>query len=196
MGERVPGRLLHHARLRSTAITTFTRRLIGAATLKAGVYEEVEADRAATGQAALVVLLSSLAAGIGSIGAGAFEIRGIVIGTLGGFAGWVSWAALTYLIGTRLLPEPQTRANLGELLRTLAFAATPGLFRIVGAVPILRWPAFVVTALWMLVAMVVAVRHALDYRSTGRAIGVCVLGWALSLAVAAVIGIFFATPVS
>ena len=108
----------------------------------------------------------------------------------------MSWAALTYLIGTRMLPEPQTRANLGELLRTLAFAATPGLLRVVGAIQILRWPAFLVTACWMLIAMVVAVRHALDYTSTARALGVCVLGWACSLAVAAAIGILFATPVS
>lgn len=176
--------------------TTFTQRLIGAATLDAGVYEEIEADRAATGQAAIVVLLSSVAAGIGSAGAGPFNPQAMVVGTLGSFVGWVSWAALTYLIGTRLLPEPQTRANLGELLRTLAFAAAPGLARIVGAVPMLRWPAFVVTSLWMLVAMIVAVRHALDYRSTARAIAVCALGWVLSLAVAGVIGNLFATPVS
>jgi len=181
---------------RRRVITTFIQRLIGAATLDGRTYEDVEADRTATGQAGLVVLLSSLAAGFGSVGAGVFDVRGIVVGTLGGVAGWVSWAALTYLIGTRVLPEPQTRANLGELLRTLAFAASPGLLRVVGAIPILRWPTFLVTALWMLLAMVVAVRHALDYRSTARAIGVCVLGWALSLAVAAAIGILFATPVS
>jgi len=143
-----------------------------------------------------VVLLSSVAAGVGSVGAGVFDLRGIVVGTLGGLAGWVSWAALTYLIGTRMLPEPQTRANLGELLRTLAFAATPGLLRVVGAIQILRWPAFLVTACWMLIAMVVAVRHALDYTSTARALGVCVLGWAFSVAVAAAIGILFASPVS
>ena len=177
-------------------IKTFIQRLIGAATLDGRTYEEVEADRTATGQAGLVVLLSSLAAGFGSVGAGVFDLRGIVVGTLGGLTGWVSWAALTYLIGTRVLPEPQTRANLGELLRTLAFAASPGLLRVVGAIPILRWPTFLVTALWMLVAMVVAVRHALDYRSTARAIGVCVVGWALSLAIAAAIGILFATSVS
>jgi hypothetical protein len=181
---------------REHVINTFIRRLIGAATLDGRTYEEIEADKTATGQAGLVVLLSSIAAGFGSVGAGVFDLRGIVVGTLGGLAGWVSWAALTYLIGTRLLPEPQTRANLGELLRTLAFAATPGLLRVVGAIPILRWPAFLVTALWMLLAMVVAVRHALDYRSTARAIGVCVLGWAFSLAFAATIGILFATPVS
>jgi len=176
--------------------TSFARRLIGAALLKGAVYEEVEADRAATGQAAVVVLLSSVAAGIGSVSAGPLSPRAMLVGTIGGFAAWVSWAALTYLIGTRVLPEPQTRADLGELLRTLAFAATPGLFRVVGPVPVLRWPAFVATSAWMLVAMVVAVQHALDYRSAVRATGVCVLGWMLSLAVAALIGIFLATPVS
>jgi hypothetical protein len=175
---------------------TFIQRLIGAATLDGRTYEEVEADTTATGQAGLVVLLSSVATGFGSVGAGAFDLRGIAVGTLGGVAGWVSWAALTYLIGTRVMPEPQTRANLGELLRTLAFASSPGLLRLVGVIPILRWPTFFVTALWMLFAMVVAVRHALDYRSTARALGVCVVGWALSLAVAAAIGILFATPVS
>jgi hypothetical protein len=173
---------------------TFTERLVGAARLDAAVYEEVEADAGATGQAALVVLLSSVAAGIGS--AAALGVRGTIVGTIGGFVAWVAWAALTYLIGARLMPEPQTRADLGQLLRTLAFAATPGVLRVVGAVPLLRWPAFIVTSVWMLAAMVVAVRQALDYTSTARAIGVCVLGWAISLAVAAVIGILFATPVS
>jgi hypothetical protein len=101
-------------------MTTFTHRLLGALQLDAAIYEEVEADRDAVGQAALVVLLSSVAAGIGSVGVGPFHVRGIIVGTLGGFAAWVSWAALTYLIGTRFMPEPQTRSNLGELLRTLA----------------------------------------------------------------------------
>jgi hypothetical protein len=173
---------------------TFAQRLIGATRLDARVYEELEADPSATWQAALVVLLSSLAAGIGT-GAG-FDARAIAIGTLGGFAGWVSWAALTYLLGTHLLPEPQTRSNLGELLRTLAFAASPGILRVAGALPMLGWPLFAVTSVWMLAAMVVAVRQALDYRSTSRAIAVCVLGWLLSLAVAAVIGIFFPAAVS
>jgi len=129
-------------------------------------------------------------------GGAEFEARAIIVGTLGGFVGWVSWAALTYLLGTHLLPEPQTRSNVGELLRTLAFAASPGIMRVVGAIPPLGWAAFAVTSVWMLAAMVVAVRQALDYRSTSRAIAVCVLGWLLSLAVAAVIGIFFPATVS
>jgi hypothetical protein len=163
--------------------------------LDARVYEDLEADPSARWQAAFVVLLSSLAAGVGT-GMGRFETRTIIVGTLGGFVGWVSWAALTYLLGTRLLPEPQTRSNMGELLRTLAFAASPGILRVVGIVPVLGWAAFAVTSVWMLAAMVVAVRQALDYRSTSRAITVCALGWMLSLAVAAVIGIFFPATVS
>jgi Yip1-like protein len=163
--------------------------------LDARVYEDVEANPSATLQAALVVLLSSLAAGVGTGSAG-FEARAIIIGTIGGFVAWVSWAALTYLLGTHLLPEPQTRADLGELLRTLAFAAAPGILRVVGVVPALGWPAFAVTSVWMLAAMVVAVRQALDYRSTSRAIAVCALGWLLSLAVASIIGIFFPATVS
>jgi hypothetical protein len=163
--------------------------------LDATVYENLEHNPSATWQAALVVLLSSLAAGIGTGGAG-LEAPAIIVGTLGGFVGWVSWAALTYLLGTRLLPEPQTRSNVGELLRTLAFATSPGILRVVGAVPALRWAAFAVASVWMLAAMVVAVRQALDYRSTSRAIAVCALGWLLSLAVAAVIGVFFPATVS
>ena len=40
-------------------------RMIRAAKLDVSLYEEVEADTGATGQAMLVVVLSSLAAGIG-----------------------------------------------------------------------------------------------------------------------------------
>jgi hypothetical protein len=174
----------------------FLRRLIGALRLDESIYEEVEADRKANGQAAFAVLLSSVAAGIGSVGAGPLHVRGIIVGTVGGFVGWLSWAVLTYVIGTRLMPEPQTRANLGELLRTLAFASSPGLLRVVGAAPPLRGVVFVVTSLWMLGATVVAVRQALDYQSTARAVGVCAVGWALSLAVAIAFAIVFATPVS
>ena len=178
-----------------SSIVTFTQRLVGATMLDATVYEDLEANPSAAWQAAFVVLLSSLAAGV-STGATTVEAKAIILGTLGGFVGWVSWATLTYLVGTRLLPEPQTRADVGELLRTLAFAAAPGILRIVGAVPALSWPAFAVTSVWMLAAMVVAVRQALDYRSTARAIMVCTLCWLLSLAIAATIGVLFPAIVS
>lgn len=173
---------------------TLTRRIIRASALDPAVYEEVEADAGATTQAALIVVLTSVAAGVGSVGGASGA--GLLGGTIGGLAGWMAWATLTYLIGTHVLPEPTTRANVGELLRTLAFAASPGLLRVLGVVPGLRMAIFAVTSAWMLAAMVVAVRQALDYTSTARAVGVCLLGWGLSLLVAAVIGIAFAPSVS
>ena len=175
-------------------MTTFARRVLGAALLDAQVYEEVEADGRATAQAVAVVLLAGAAGGIGLQGVGA--VPSLVGGVAVALVGWVAWAALTYLIGTRLLPQPQTRADLGQLLRTLAFASAPGVLRALGVIPFLGFPIYAVASVWMLVTMIVAVRQALDYTSTGRAVAVCVVGLALSLILAAIIGVVFAPSVS
>ncbi|HEX6211633.1 MAG TPA: YIP1 family protein [Methylomirabilota bacterium] len=171
---------------------TFVERMIGAAKLDPRVYEEVEADRSATPQALGVVVLASVAGGIG-VGAG---LRGLVVGTLGGLVGWAVWAWLIYFIGTRWLPEPDTRADFGELLRTLGFATSPGILRVVGPVPVLGPIVFIVTLVWMLVAVIIAVRQALDYRSTVRAVGVCLIGWLVQVVILALVFGIFARPVS
>jgi hypothetical protein len=176
-------------------IRTFLRRLIGAATLDVATYEEVEADRGATAQAGAIVVLSSLAAGIGMRGFGGGAASMTFFGALALMA-WGAWALLTYQIGVRILPEPQTRADVGELLRTIGFASTPGLLRIFGALPGLTIPVFAVTTVWMLLAMIVAVRQALDYSSTRRAVAVCVFGWVLAIVFAMVVGFFFGPRVS
>ncbi len=156
-------------------MASIQERMIRASRLDVQLYEEVEADPGAMGQATAVVVLSALAAGIGNLQvAGAL---GIVTGTLGALVGWYVWAYLTYFIGTRLLPEPQTKSDPGELLRTIGFASAPGVVRIIGIVPGLNMLVFSVAGVWMLIAMVIAVRQALDYRSTWRAIGVCLIGW-------------------
>jgi Yip1-like protein len=178
-------------------MNTFARRVLGAMVLDRRTYEEVEADAGATGQAVGVVVLASVAGGIGVLGLGAAQTpQSLVAGIVGSLIGWMAWAALTYLIGTRLLPEPQTKADFGELLRTIAFASAPGFFRVLGTIPFLGGIIYAIASMWMLLAMIVAVRQALDYQSTGRAVGVCVVGWALSLVVAAIIGIIFAPIVT
>ena len=96
-------------------MTSLKDRMIGASKLDVDLYEEVEADKTATGQAMGVVVLSSLAAGIGSIGRGGLGI-GILFGTIAALIGWYVWAYITYFVGTKLLPEPQTKADHGELL--------------------------------------------------------------------------------
>lgn len=156
-------------------MSSFANRMIRAAKLDVNLYEEVEADKQAMGQAMGVVVLASLAAGIGSVGT--TGLSGLLLGTVAALAGWFIWALITFLVGTKLLPEPQTEADYGELLRTIGFSSSPGVLRILGVVPLLGTIIFVVCGIWMLVAMVIAVRQALDYKSTWRAVGVCFIGW-------------------
>ncbi len=169
-------------------MSTFKDRIIRAAKLDVHLYEEIEADRGALGQAMGVVVLSSIAAGVGSIGR--VGLSGILLGTVIALIGWYVWAYLTYFIGTKLLPEPQTKANHGELLRTIGFSSSPGLIRVLAIIPGLAGVVFFVASIWMLVAMVIAVRQALDYKSTLRAIGVCAIGWVIqALILAGIIAI-------
>lgn len=156
-------------------MTSFANRMLRSAKLDPHIYEEVEADNTALPQAMLVVILSSIAAGIGSIQQ--TGVGGLLLGTVSALLGWCIWAGITYFIGTRVIPEPQTRANYGEVLRTIGFASSPGMIRVLGIVPGLMNIAFFVAGIWMLVSMVIAVRQALDYQSTLRAVGVCLIGW-------------------
>jgi hypothetical protein len=160
------------------------------------IYEEIERDTRATGQAMLVVLLSSLSAGIGAFGWGTGSLRGTLFVSALALVGWAVWAVITYVIGTQLLPEPQTHADVGQLLRTIGFAAAPGMLRVFGAVPGATVPAFAITTVWMLAAMIVAVRQALDYTSTMRAVAVCVIGWTLAFGLAVGLQLIFGPTVS
>jgi hypothetical protein len=171
-------------------IAIFVRRVIGAAMLNPNTYEEVEADRGATPQALLVVVLASVAAGIGARGAlgAAPTLRYLAIASVLSIIAWAVFATLTFQIGARLLPTRDTRTDVGELLRTLGFAAAPGLVQVFA---LFGGPApwiFGFAILWTLAASVVAVRQALDYDSTGRAAAVCGLAWLLSLGLVVLFG--------
>ena len=156
-------------------MASFPERLLRASLLQADTYEEVEADAGANGQALAVVLLSSAAVGIGGIANSGAE--GILVQIVCAVVGWWTWAYTTYFIGTKLLPTAETSADPGQLLRTMGFAGAPGIVRLLMLVPALAFPAWVVGTLWELVAMVVAVRQALDYSSTLRAIAVAAIGF-------------------
>ncbi len=175
-------------------LTTFSYRVMRAVVLDASLYEEVEHDRTAMPGAGTVVLLSSLAAGLGAGGWQGVSPRAFVVFSAIALVSWLVWAAITLEIGTRLMPEPQTRASYGELLRPLGFAAAPGLLQVFAAFPVVTGPVFALCAVWMLAAMVVAVRQALDYTSTGRAVAVCGLGWAVAVAMSLGLGLILTRP--
>jgi len=149
-------------------------RMVRAARLQDAVYEEVEHDQGATRQAALVVVITSIAAGIGSLFS--FGPAGLILFPIVSLIGWAIYAYITYFIGTRLLAGPETSADWGELARTLAFANSPRILMIFAIGPFLGGLVGFVVAIWVLVATIVALRAALDF-STGRAIGTAILGW-------------------
>jgi len=158
--------------------TRFVMRMVRAAALDPALYEEVEHDRRATPQAAMVVLLAALGGGIGG-----FENAGpagVVVTAAAVVVGWVAWAWITCVIGTKLLPQPQTVADHGQLLRTIGFSASPGCLAVLGVVPGLNPWLYGLIGIWLLVAMVVAVRQALDYHGTLRAVLVCAIGFPVS----------------
>jgi hypothetical protein len=150
--------------------------MIGAAGFDVKTYEQVEVDRGSTAAAVFIVIAASLAAALGS---GARDMSSLLGVTMVLLMTWVVWVVLTYIIGTRLLPEPQTHADWGELLRTTGFSASPGVLRLLGLIPGLALPVFFAITIWMLLTFIVAVRQALDYASSARAFAVCILGWFL-----------------
>ncbi len=155
----------------------FIRRFLGALALLPYVYEDVEADHRALPQALSIVALSSLASGVAYWSD--FGIRGVVAGLIATFVGWLAWTWLIYHIGTRWLPGEGTQADWGELLRTTGFAASPGVLRVFALFAPARDAVFWLTSVWMLLAFVLAVRQALDYKETWRAFVVCLAGWTI-----------------
>jgi len=159
-------------------MNSFQNRIIRACMLDSNLYEEVEADKSTQRQAMAVVVLASIAGGI-AFNTG--SLSGIITGIIASLASWYVWAYLTYFIGTKFLPEPQTKADLGELLRTIGFASSPGLLRVFCVIPGVGMLVYSISSVWMLVAMIIAVRQALDYNSTLRAVLVCVIGYVFQI---------------
>jgi hypothetical protein len=164
------------------ANSSIVDRMIRASRLDEHLYEEVEHDPDATGQAAIVVVGTSIAAGIGGAGAGIVWIPVVAVISL---LAWALYAWLTYFIGTRMLAGPDTSASWSELARTLGYANSPRALMIVAFVPVLGVIVGIVVSIWVLIATIIAIRAALDF-STGRAIGTAIIGW---LAQAIVLGI-------
>ena len=155
-------------------INLFLNRVFRAIKIDIELFEEVEKDKKATLQAGLVVVLSSLAAGVGSLDLGASNF---LIAPALSLLSWYVWAYIIYFVGVKLFGDRKTKSNHGELLRTIGFSSAPGLIRVFGVTPELMTVTFIGSAFWMLACMVVAVKSALDYDSLLKAFGVVVVSW-------------------
>ena len=155
-------------------INIFLNRVFRAIKIDIDLYEEVEKDKSATLQAGIVVVLSSLAAGVGALQMGASNF---LIAPILSLLSWYVWAYVIYFVGVKLFGGANTKSNHGELLRTIGFSSAPGLIRIFGVTPDLMTVTFIGSAFWMLACMVVAVKSALDYDSLLKSFGVVVVAW-------------------
>lgn len=176
--------------MQSPASGDIVSRIKGAAMLDAATYDEIERDTNATVQAFLVVILVSIATGIG-------ELRddggaGLIGGALGAVLSWIIFSISVYWVGTKLIPAPTTHADNGEVLRTLGFSYSPQLLAVFGFIPILGWFAVAIAGVWAFIASIVATRHALEM-STLRALATVLLALIpaaiISLIVSAIFGI-------
>ena len=155
-------------------LNLFFSRVFRAIKIDIDLYEEVEKDKSATLQAGIVVVLSSLAAGVGALQMGASNF---LIAPILSLLSWYVWAYVIYFVGVKLFGGANTKSNHGELLRTIGFSSAPGLIRIFGVTPDLMTVTFIGSAFWMLACMVVAVKSALDYDSLLKSFGVVVVAW-------------------
>jgi hypothetical protein len=164
---------------------TFGDRVVGAMKLDPNAFEDVERDPTAIGQSVGVIVLAAVAAGIASIVSGG--LTSILYGACLSLIGFLVWSLIVWVVGTKVMPEPQTKADYAETFRVLGFAAAPGLFSVLGIIsiiPILGWIISILLAcliwIWQMAAMVVAVRQVLDYTSTGKAVIVVLIGFVVN----------------
>ena len=155
-------------------INLFINRIFRAIKIDIDLYEEVEKDKSATIQAGMVVVLSSLASGVGALQMG---VSNFLIAPILSLLSWYVWAYVIYFVGVKLFGGPKTKSDHGELLRTIGFSSAPGLIRIFGITPELMTVTFIGSAFWMLACMVVAVKSALDYDSLWKSLGVVIIAW-------------------
>ena len=155
-------------------VTIFLDRVFRAIKIDVDLYEEVEKDKSATVQAGAVVVLSSLAAGVGALQLG---VSNFLLAPVLSLLSWYVWAYVIYFVGVKLFGGTTTKSNHGELLRTIGFSSAPGLIRVFGVTPDLMTVTFIGSAFWMLACMVVAVKSALDYESLWKALGVVIVAW-------------------
>ena len=150
-----------------------TGRMIGAMQADVKTFTELESDPGAMTQAATVIVIAGVASLIGNIFRAGIATG--ILGLIGSLLGYALFSLLVFLIGTKVMPEPATKADFNETFRVVGFAAAPGVFNILAIVPYLGPLISLLVGLWSLVIAVVAVREVLDYSNTGRAIIVCLI---------------------
>jgi len=167
-------------------------RVVGVVRLDAAAYEDIERDKSAMSQAAIVVVIAALAGGIGALGADGF--KSFIAALIGGIVGWIAYSYAVYFVGTKWLSTAATEADSGQVLRTMGFAQAPHILSVVGFIPILGPLLSLVGGIWVIVTSVVAIRQSLEM-NTGRAVATAIVAGICYLIVAIIIGAIFGAAI-
>jgi hypothetical protein len=160
-------------------------RMIGAMQADVKTFTEIEGDPSAMGQAVTVIVIAGVASLIGNFFRAG--VIGGVMGLIGSLLGYGLFSLLVFLIGTKMMPEPATKADFNEVFRVVGFAASPGVFNVLAIIPFIGPLISLLVAIWSLVIGVIAVREVLDYTNTGRAIIVCLIAVVVCWVVLAIV---------
>jgi hypothetical protein len=155
-------------------ISLFLNRIFRSVKIDPEVFNEVQKDKNATLSAAIVVILSSSAAGIGAVSLGASNF---ILAPIFSLISWFVWAYIVYFVGVKLFPDSKTKTTQFALLRAIGFSSAPGIIRIFGFREDLMTVTFIGSSFWMLVCMIVAVKVTLNYKSLVKAFGVVIISW-------------------
>jgi hypothetical protein len=154
-------------------MATLPERMVGAMQANVKTFQEIEADSSAMGQAVAVIVIAGVVSLIGNIWRAGIGVG--VMHLIISIIGYALWSLIIVLVGTKLMPEPTTKADFNEGFRVIGFTASPGIFNVLAIVPFLGPLISFVIWIWMVIIGVVAVREVLDYTSTARAIVVCLI---------------------
>ena len=160
-------------------MASLPERMIGAMRGDVKTFQEIEADQNALGQAVTVIVIAAVASLIGNIFRAG--ITGGILSLVTSLIAYAVWTVMIVLIGTKLMPEPTTKADFAEGFRVIGFTASPGVFNVLAIIPFLGPFLQFLISIWMLVIGVIAVREVLDYSNTGRAIIVCLIALGIYL---------------
>ena len=156
-------------------------RMIRAAKLDASLYDEIARDETTMGEAVTVVLIAAAAAGLGAALAGPI---GLIGGAVVALVGWFVQAVLAYYVGTKMIPDSDTRTDLSSVLRVTGYASAPGVIAALGFIPVLGTMAMFAAGLWQLAAFIVAIRVVMNFDGNGKAVMVVLIGWVVKMAIA------------
>ncbi|HEY93750.1 MAG TPA: hypothetical protein G4O15_02270, partial [Dehalococcoidia bacterium] len=173
-------------------------RMFRATKLDTSLYEEIKFDTTANRQAFLVVIMVSLATGVGAGIAGIFQwaeewsIWLLLVAVVSSIVSWILLSFLTYLVVTKLSKRGQAPVTFKTILRTISFSTSPLLLGFFLFLPILGPYLCFVALIWTLIAEVVAIRQVIGF-STARAIINCFISWFVCLLIGILLSIMMST---